>query len=498
MNVEIKQIINTLWKWKILILSVLGVTIIGLVGLVLTSQASYTAWVELQVTAPESESVAIFNDLRATSEREAVTIARNNFSVVVESDLVRQQTIDELGLTKSEGEYELEVDPALDADFVSISFTAVSPELAATIANTHIQKSIDRLGNLRALPAQERLQELELELNDAETVLRQVDITLASFQDENNLSSSLENEIATYEQRLQNLILSRSDLLISDPFSANNQVEQIEALITDLEQQLLPLESIRHTHAQLVNAEEKAQSNYKDLLQASTGSVDLTSSVLPQPLSSAKQALDNSQAALSSFLAENDIPTVENDIALLNRQIQDLNAERDQRLIAPSEEFQNARVLTIDALVEETEARVATLAALEPQYNLLQIQRQRAVDDYEFILQKFNEAKIVATAASSADFIQIITLATPPEEASSSLLFLVVFGFAGSLGLGIFLAFFLEYVTTAAEAEAGEEERALPIPPNLDNFDDFELEEEPEAEPAYQFPIRLQQSAQGE
>jgi len=133
--------------------------------------------------------------------------------------------------------------------------------------------------------------------------------------------------------------------------------------------------------------------------------------------------------------------------------------------------------------------RVNYLAALEPEYNFLSIQLSRATADYDFILQKYNEAEIVTASTTSADFIQIITLATPPEEPSSNILFLLIFGFVGSLGFGIFLAFVLEYVTTAVQTE-----------PQLPT-------KEPEAEPTvenegvegYHFPVRLQeQPSQGD
>lgn len=495
MNIEIKQIINTVWKWKMLILSILGVTLVGLFIVVLTNDETYTARIELQVTPPESESVAIFNNLRATSEREAVTIARNNFEVVVESDIVHDRTVEELGLSKGESNYEIEVKPKLDADFVSVKFTASSPELAATIANTHIQNAIERLGELRALPAQERLDELAAELNEAESSLREIDLTLSTFELENNLSSSLENEIATYEQRLQNLILSRSDLLISQPLALSNDIGQIDEVLADLRNQRAPLEAKRHAHMRLVNALTTAQSGYKELLQAYAGDLNPFATTLPEPIVTAAAELENAENALAQFLSENDMSSVESEITLINRQIQELNLERDRRLITQSEDLQNARVLTVDALIEETEARLATLTVLESQYNLLQIQRQRAADDYEFILQKFNEARIVKTAASSADFIQIITLATPPEEASSSLMFLLIFGVAGSLGLGVFMAFFLEYILNAAQIETAV---ATPIDISYDEYDDEASGYEIEPEPSYPYPLQLQKSASGE
>lgn len=480
MNMDLKQIINTLWRWKILIGSILGVTILGLIILVFTSQDTYTSFVELQVTAPETEGVSLFGAVRYAGEREAVTIARNNFSVVVESEIIREQTVQELGLSESEAEYELEIQPVLDSDFLSIGFTSTSPELAATIANTHIQKSIVRQGNLRSLPAQQQLEELNEELVGAEESLREAEAAMADFQDAHNLTS-LQTELDTHEQRLQRLELNRSDLLISEPFSGSNEVEPIEVLIAEREAELRPFLDIRHTYNQLLLNLESAKERYN--LAVSSG--------LVVDINSAQVALSDAETAVNNFQASNDIESVENTIFQINTLIEELKLERDRRLIAPSENLQNARVLTIDALIQESQERIDTLSRLEPEFNFLTLQVSRATQDYDFILQKFNEAEIVVSATESANFIQIITLATPPDEASSSLKFLLVFGFAGALGFGIFLAFILEYFTTQ-----NSDEESAPVSAGREVFKPAPTKDDEEG---YQFPIRLhQQPSQGD
>lgn len=484
MNTDVKQIINTLWRWKVVLISILIVTIVGLGIVYVTADESYTSFVELQITTPQNEDIALFGSIRYASEREAVTVARNNFSVVVESDIIRDQTIQELGLSEKEGEYVLEIEPVYDADFMTIGITSSSPELAAAIANTHIQKSITRLGLLRSLPAQQKLEDFGKELADAEISLREAESALSTFQEENELSSSLQNEIETYEQRLQRLVLNRSDLLISEPFSGSSEVELINTLIVERENELQPLLAIRHQYNNLLAELSTAQNLLEIHINNNPGLL-----LTQEPLASAQQRVTRAENELNSFLIQNDINAIEGDIRQLSTLIEELKLERDRRLIAPSENLQNARVLTIDSLIVETEERVNYLAALEPEYNFLSIQLSRATADYDFILQKYNEAEIVTASTASADFIQIITLATPPEEPSSNILFLLIFGFVGSLGFGIFLAFVLEYVTTAVQTE-----------PQLPT-------EEPEAEPTvenegvegYHFPVRLQeQPSQGD
>lgn len=483
MEMDIKQIINTLWRWKLLIGGILLVTIIGLIGFYLTAEDSYTAEIELQVTAPQNEDISLFGSVRSAGEREAITVARNNFSVVIESDIIQEQTVNELNLSEKEGEYDIEIRSSTDTDFMTIDFISHSPELAATIANTHIQKSIDRLGTLRALPSQQKLEELEGELADAEDSLRDAETALANFQDENNLSSSLQTEIDTYEQRLQRLILSRSDLLISEPFSDNNEVEPIDEVIRARQEELDPLLELRHEH----NRYQLALANAQQQLEVAIGSnPQLT--LAQEPLQSLQAQVTVAENNLNLFLADNDMISVESQIDQIYRLIEELRLERDRRLIAPSEDLQTARVLTIDTLIEETQERVIHLTSLEPEYNFLSIQLSRATQDYDFILQKYNEAEIVAESTTSADFIQIITLATPPEEPSSNVLFLVVFGFVGSLGLGIFMAFLLEYFSNYASNENEAEQKSA----NRHRDNNEENEE-------YQYPIRLHnQTSQGD
>jgi hypothetical protein len=81
---------------------------------------------------------------------------------------------------------------------------------------------------------------------------------------------------------------------------------------------------------------------------------------------------------------------------------------------------------------------------------------------YQHLLSKFNEAEIKVTAVQAANFIQVIQPAYPPEEPGSSWPKLAVLAFAGSLGLGVMLAFLLQYISDfrtmdlAAPEESGQ------------------------------------------
>ncbi|KPL17740.1 MAG: hypothetical protein AMJ93_14650, partial [Anaerolineae bacterium SM23_84] len=84
--------------------------------------------------------------------------------------------------------------------------------------------------------------------------------------------------------------------------------------------------------------------------------------------------------------------------------------------------------------------------ALGPKYKLLENNAQQAREKYEHMQDKYSEAAIKAQAARAANFIQVIGPANPPLQPVSNLK-LVALAIAGSLGLGILLAFLLEYIS---------------------------------------------------
>jgi hypothetical protein len=104
--------------------------------------------------------------------------------------------------------------------------------------------------------------------------------------------------------------------------------------------------------------------------------------------------------------------------------------------------------------------------ALGPQYNIFAQNEEEARAAYQHLLGKYSEAELKETVVKAANFIQVIKWAYAPAAPESSWTKLAVLALAGSLGLGVMLAFLLEYVSgfKAAGVTVPEGDHKLPLP----------------------------------
>ena len=468
MELEIKQIVKILWEWRRLIIGIVAVTAMVLGLNWFLAEPGYRAKVKLQITTPEDEDVTLFDERSSFSERDRITIARNNFTVVLESSAVRKMTIDQLELTDAVAEYEIEVVPVRDADFVDVYITASTPELAQEIANTHVALSIKRMGDLRALPSLTAKENFAEELASAELAMREAENAFATFQVENGIAS-LESEIAVQQQTLQQLELERNQLLFAIPAADVDLVTPIETLIEQRNEELQPLLALRRTYNSLQENVSVATINYEAALVAYPFLAE--GAPLPEPVQTSESALAAAEAALNSFVAENDVITLESDIVMLQSLIEQLNLERDQRLLSGPLNDQTELIRSIDALITERRLQLEYLNSLEPQYNFLLVDLEQSRTRYELVLAKFNEADLKANTVQDATFIQVIQLAELPEFADSNPLKLLVFGLVGSIGFSALLAFVLDYLRgfqTAVTSSLPQEDTSEPEPTTPD------------------------------
>ena len=151
MNAE--TVLAAVRRWVWLIAAVTLVTGGMVAGRLWALPASYEAQARLQLTAPQSEEVALVGGNRSSNLRDDMTLSRNNFVVALRSREAYDRTIRTLGLQAPDLEYALEVRPLRDTDFLDVVVPARDPELAAAIANTHVAEAIRYYGELRARPA---------------------------------------------------------------------------------------------------------------------------------------------------------------------------------------------------------------------------------------------------------------------------------------------------------------------------------------------------------
>ena len=219
MESELIGLLKVLRRWLWLIVLIVGGTT-GLLFLVTrNADAVYEASATIQITTPDREDIAVFDEFTSTSDRDEIVITLNKFVEVAQYPDVITRTMEELSL---EEEYDLEVDTELGADFVFIIVTANVPEVASEIANAHAKNAIQYFGELRVRPLDEALiyfgEQRTLakeELEEAEKALTdfQLENGIVSIRDELNIGSNvLETlEIAQAEFDFNSLVAGSDD-----------------------------------------------------------------------------------------------------------------------------------------------------------------------------------------------------------------------------------------------------------------------------------------------
>ncbi|HEX5418330.1 MAG TPA: Wzz/FepE/Etk N-terminal domain-containing protein, partial [Chloroflexota bacterium] len=139
-------------KWWWLILTVTLVTV-GATVLRLRQSPSYEAQVTLEVTAPQVEDVSVLSQYRTVALQDQVTDAENNLTSILNDPAIFNRTASQLGLPAGGTPYDVTVTPSREADFVTVTVDASSPDRAAVIANAHVRNALDYYGEARAKPA---------------------------------------------------------------------------------------------------------------------------------------------------------------------------------------------------------------------------------------------------------------------------------------------------------------------------------------------------------
>jgi len=434
---------QTIWRWRWIPVSIVGITILAIGLASYSADPTYRTKIKLQITTPVQEEVTLFDERRYANDRDAITIARNNLEAILTSSFVRNMTIDFLDLEEADQEFEIEVVPIRDADFLDVFVSARAPELAAEIANGHIEMAIQRMGKLRALPSISAIVDFEEQLEEAKTEMSDAEARLIVFQVENKITD-LNVELGVNQQTLEQLELERNNLLFTQFGVQEDLVSPIEALIAERREELDPYLDIQFRYNSLLKNVVDAEEAYQELLTQYLPLDPVNSA--PESLQAAAENIDLAKAELDIFLDENHISAVQSEITLLQTVLEQLNLERDQRILAEPKSGVPEGIVSIDALIVEQRILLEQLSLLEPEFNFLLVDVQQTRSRYELISGKYNEAQLKADTVLSANFIQIIAPAIAPSFADSSLKSALIFGFVGSLGFSLLLIFVLDYL----------------------------------------------------
>jgi uncharacterized protein involved in exopolysaccharide biosynthesis len=345
---ELIDLLRGVRRWFWLIVAVVVVTELALWLGTHSAEPVYAASVRLQISTPQREEVAAYDEYRSISLRDEITVAINNFVELLQSDEVHQRTISQLGLEGKDARYTLEAQHVRDADFVNVTVKARTPGLAAQIANTHVGVAAAYYGELRAKSTNAEKQLFAEQLHAAEQEFHAAEKDLVDFRTQNGIYS-LESQMSTQQKLLEQLQLERD----------------------------------------------------QRMLDKTTGVITTT-------------------------------------------------------VIDPVGE--------VDKLIAQRQKELDQFTALAPQYNVLSQKIDQARGAYQHLLGKYSEAALKVTAVQAANFIQVIKPAYAPARSESSWPKLAVLALAGSLGVGVMLAFLLQYIFSfeAAGVTVSESEHKTP------------------------------------
>lgn len=444
MDMELISLLRILWRWRFMTLSILLVTGLAVGFHVHLARPSYEATVRLQVTTPEQEDIDLYDQYAFISDRDEVTVARNNLAEVLQSQVVRERTVNELALSSVDGVYQVNVYPVRDADFIDVTIEAGDSNLAAEIATAHVRNAIQLTGELRALPADTLRERLTEQLQVAQEELRATESAFAEFQRENNITT-LEYEIGVREQILQHLQLERNQRLFEEVTVTTSSTSAIDTLINERRSELSRLVSLQPVYALLIERVQETGDAYQRLLEEYNRAEQ--NDVLAESLGIAEEEFRLAEDELAAFRAENHVASLDEEIATYQNVIGQLQLERARLLLRASENPADL-VAPIDASIDEYREELEQLVSLWPTYNLMTADAEQARQKYELILDKYTEAQLKGDTIRATGFIQVVAPAIPPAEPVSNTLKLMVLAISGSVGLSVLLAFLLEYVSS--------------------------------------------------
>ncbi|MEM7130720.1 MAG: hypothetical protein AAF702_30625 [Chloroflexota bacterium] len=188
-----------------------------------------------------------------------------------------------------------------------------------------------------------------------------------------------------------------------------------------------------------------------------------TRMMFAERLSAAEVELKDVEDAFNEFRSENGITFLETETNLNESMLVELQAEQS-RLIARDPVGQSPQVAQLEVRIATHRANLDSLAQLEPQYIRLQLKLDALREKSQLLSAKVAEAELKQEIAKQTSFIQIAAPALVPTEPIDRSTRLIILALMGSLGLGVLLAFLLEYATgspLAKESKIVQEVRSI-------------------------------------
>ena len=385
------QYFNIIWKRLWLIVLLVVVTEAVILGLSYTAKPVYRASVRLQVLATDSADVSLFTQYRSSSTVDEIQQAQSDFARALKSGFVAWKTIADLNLEIGALDLLAGLSTAAEGDFLIVVVESDDPGRAEDIANTQVNNALEFYRGVRATPSRV-LREFVSELLASEKKsMLDAEKALLDFKQKYNLES-IKQETTSLQDMIRSLKLERERAVI----------EQERADI----------------FAQTYRAEQKKANDKAEEIGAMTK--------------------DGEEAAPYTKKFYLDLARQHEATAL------SYEAQRDGY----------ARSLAVyDKAIAERSDELRSLLGLYAEYNALERDLSRATNNYNFLWDKENEARLKQAQAERLGYIQITEPARKPDSpVPSKMLQLAAAGGAVSVLTGLVLAFLIEFLSSLGKA----------------------------------------------
>jgi len=386
------QYVYIIWKRLWLIVLLLVVTEGVILGLSFTAKPVYRASVRLQVLATDRADVSLFTQYRSSSTVDEIQQAQSDFTRALKSGFVAWKTIADLNLEIGALDLLAGLSTAAEGDFLIVTVESDDPGRAEDIANTQVENALEYYRAVRATPSRVLRQFVSDLLASEKQKMLDAEKALLDFKQKHNLES-IKQETTALQDMIRALKLERERAVI----------EQERAAI----------------FAQVYRAEQKKAEEKAAEIGAMTKDGEETVAPYTQ-----KFYLDLARQHEARAL--------------------DYEAQRDGY----------ARSLAIyDQAIAERSDELRNLLGLYTEYNDLERELTQATNNYNFLWDKENEARLKQAQAEKLGYIQITEPARKPDApVPSKTLQLAAAGGAVSVLVGLILAFLIEFLSSLGRA----------------------------------------------
>lgn len=387
------------WVYIRIILKHLWLTVILFVvtvGVILftsyTAKPVYRASVRLQVLAADRSEASLFSTYRSSTTVDEIQQAQKDFLRVLQSGFVAWKTIADLNLDIGAQDLLKGLTVAVEGDFIVVTVESDDPGRAEDIATYQVNNALADYRGIRATPSKVlRAFVSELLISDKQKML-DAEKALFEFKQTHNIDS-IQQETRALQDLIRNLKIEREHALI----------ERDRAAI----------------YAQVYRQEEKKADDKADEIEMMTD--EEGELIAPETLKVYRDLARQHEATAISY-----------------------EAARDGH---------DRSIAIYDQAISERQKELRALVGLYSEYNALERELTRATNNYNFLWDKQNEARLRQLQAEGLGYIQITEPARKPDApVPSKTPQLLLVGGGVSVLTGFLLSFVIEFLGALARA----------------------------------------------